>query len=368
MLRRTLLALAVMSAALAPVASQATPVTRSIDVVNDAYVARAVVAVAGDTIRWNVKGSGSCDTGGGCPGGGGGHTVTAYSGGSFDSGIVTLKANERFEAAYGGGTILYRCRNHSLLSGPANDCAGMCGKLTDLPPSDLPTAPTVNSPVHNSTTDSRLVTFTGGVTGSAILVRMFEGATEYGHGVQISQASWQFTWSLENGTHDLYFVAEHPEGFLSAAGPARTVPNPDPDGSPTIVERFIRVTVASSDSAPPLILLDQPRDAANGVGGTPQERPQATRSPVIVNGRVLDDVAVGTCASASTCAIAVFVRDNVLMLNKPPRPVTCVGCGTNSASFYAPYALDPGYYTITVTAKDLTNKVSVANRDVVVLA
>lgn len=334
MLRRSLLALVLMSSALVPVGGQAAPTTRSIDVVNNAYVARAVVAVAGDTIRWNVKGNG--------------HTVIAYSGGTFDSGVLVLNANDRFEATYTGGTILYRCRNHSTLSGPANDCAGMCGKLTDTAPSDMPTVPTVSAPAHNFTTDNRVVTFSGSTYGNAGLVRMFEGGVERGHGAPIEAGSWQFTWAFENGTHDLSFVAEHPEGFLTAAGPARTVPNPDtsPGAPPTIVERFIRVTVAAADASPPQILLDQPRDTYS-------------RSPMIVTGRVLDDVAVGT--------ISVLVRDNVLMANKPPRPVTCVGCGTNSASFYAPYALDPGYYTITVTAKDLTDKVSVETRDVVVL-
>ena len=334
MLRRTLLALAVMSTVLVPTGSRAAT-TYPIDVMNSSFAPKAVVAATGDTIRWNVR-SGS------------GHTVTAYSGATFDSGPFNLEANDTFETSYAGGTVLYRCKNHSMLSGPANDCAGMCGKLTDTAPSDMPTVPTVSSPAHGWTTDNRVVRFTGAVTRNAALVRMFEGALELGNGVAVSGGAWESTWTFPNGTHHVRFVAEHPEGFYTLSGPARTVPNPDtdPEAPPTIIERFITVTVASADSSPPVILLDQPRE-------------RYSRSPLIVTGRVLDDVAVGT--------IEVTLRDNLLMSNKPSRPVTCEGCGTNSASFYVPYVLDPGYYTITVKATDLTNKTHVVTRDVVVL-
>lgn len=331
MLRRTLVPLVLVLGALSPSTGSAAPERRDIDVVNFAMAPRAVVAVAGDTIRWNFRGSG--------------HHLQAYSGGDFDSGPLNKNAGEIFEAPYAGGTILYRCINHSTLSGPTNDCNQMCGKLTDVPPSDLPQAPTVSSPVHNSTTDSRTVEFSGGIIGNAIKIRAFEGSIELGQAVVISAGSWQKTWVFENGTHDVRFVAEHPEGYYSPAGPAREVPNPSGPG--TITERFIRITVAASDSQPPTIILDQPRDPFS-------------RNPLIITGRVRDDVAVGS--------IEIFVRDNLgLSADRRPR-ITCEGCGSNDATFFASSSLDPGYYSVIIRAKDLTNRPPTElRRDVVVV-
>lgn len=332
MLRRTWLIIVLLVGAFAPGTGNAEPETRNIDVVNNAFAPRALVAAAGDTVRWNFKANG--------------HHIRAYSRGDFDSGVLNRNAGETFDVAYGGGTILYRCINHSQLTGPANDCTEMCGKLTDVSPSDLPQAPSVSSPAHNSTTDNRFVQFSGGVIGNAVKVRMYEGSIELGQAVGISGGSWQRGWTFENGTHDIRFVAEHPEGYYSPAGPARVVPNPDGPG--TITERFLRITVASSDSQPPRIVLDQPRDPHS-------------RSPLIITGRVTDDVAVGS--------IEVIVRDN-LGLTPDRRPsVNChSGCGSNNAAFFASAGLDPGYYVVIVRATDLTNRPPTeVQRNVIVL-
>lgn len=332
-MRRTFMPLILVVAALAPTTGQAAPETRNIDVVNFAMAPSAMVAAAGDTIRWNFRGSG--------------HHLQAYSGASFDSGILNKNAGETFEAPYGGGAVFYRCTNHSQLTGPANDCTGMCGKLTDVPPNDLPTAPTVSSPAHNSTTDSRTVQFTGGVIGNAIKVRAYEGTVELGQAVGISGGTWQKTVVFENGAHDVRFIAEHPEGYYSPVGPARVVPNPNGPG--TITERFIRINVAASDSQPPTIILDQPRDPYN-------------RNPLQITGRVIDDVAVGT--------IEIIVRDNLgLSADKRPPITRCVPCGgPNNVTFAASASLDPGYYLVIVRASDLTNRPpSEVRRNVVVL-
>jgi plastocyanin len=331
-LRRITMSVVLLVAAFGQTSATAAPETRGIDVVNNAFAARAVVANAGDTIRWTFKGNG--------------HRVQAYSGASFDSGILNKNAGETFETTFGGGTVLYRCINHSQLSGPSNDCTDMCGKLTDVPPSDLPQAPTVSSPSHNSTTDNRLVQFTGGVLGNAVKVRMYEGTVELGQAVEVSGGTWQHQWFFENGVHEVRFVAEHSEGYYSPAGPARVVPNPNGPG--TITERFLRVTVASSDSQPPSIALDQPRDPYS-------------RSPLIITGRVTDDVAVGT--------ITVIVRDNLgLSVDRRPTVNCHSGCGTPSAAFFASVGLDPGYYVVIVQAKDLTNRPPTeVRRNVIVL-
>lgn len=329
MLRRVLVPLVLLMASVAPVPGRAAA-THVVDVVNNAFSPSAVVAATGDTIRWNFRGNG--------------HRVQAYSGSDFDSGLLNKNPGETFDHTFGGGTIMYRCPNHSTLSGPANDCTGMCGKLTDVAPSDLPRAPTVSSPAHNSTTDSRTVTFFGSLIGNATRIRMFEGVTELGPGVRISGGNWSASWIFENGTHDIHFIAEHPEGYHSPAGPAREVPNPNGPG--TIIERFIRVNVAASDSQAPEIVLDQPRDPYS-------------RNPLIITGRVTDDVAVGT--------IEVIVRDR-LGLSVDRRPAVTRQPGVNNVAFSASASVDPGPYTIIVRAKDLTNNPPTEiQRDVIVL-
>ncbi|MFP5225158.1 MAG: hypothetical protein ACLGH3_06370 [Actinomycetota bacterium] len=128
-MRRTVAALIVCLGAIASAMAPARAATVPVNVRNNTFDPTSRVAAPGDTVAFTwLEGQ---------------HTVTAYSGASFDSGIRS--AGFQMDAPFGGTPIRYRCTLHSQIS-QFGDCQGMCGvvaqQVADLtPPSVKITSP-----------------------------------------------------------------------------------------------------------------------------------------------------------------------------------------------------------------------------------
>lgn len=111
--RFLVVAAVVAAAALAP--SGAGAAERPVGVYNTFFEPQVVtLAQPGDTIAWEwLNGT---------------HTVTAYSGATFDSNQHPSPST--FQETFPGGLLKYRCKIHSTLSS-SGECAGMCGFVTE---------------------------------------------------------------------------------------------------------------------------------------------------------------------------------------------------------------------------------------------
>jgi plastocyanin len=324
-MRRSLLAaLIVGAAALVPVqGGAAEPTIRSIDVVNNAFQPAAQVVAVGENVLWTFKTGTAVDptrqeTGT--------HTVTAYSGATFDSGVQSPGSTFSFDN-YPGGEVLYRCQIHSTLD-TSGKCTGMCGRLTDNPHVTL-TAPSVVSPASGSISNTNEVVISFNVPGDMTALRVNDGGKWIAtiglcaDGTCSSSASHLFP--LTNGSHKITAFSVHQQGFYTASSAPVTV------------------LVNGKDVKPPVVKLDQPRAQFPGL-------PPVVTNPVPLTGAATDDYKVKS--------IDVVITDNVAKTSFNAN-IACNGCDTPAgadslahASFAGTMVLAPGVYTIVVTARD----------------
>jgi plastocyanin len=128
-MRRTVAALIVCLGAIASAMAPARAATVPVNVKNNIFDPANRVAVAGDTISFTwLEGQ---------------HTVTAISGGSFNSGVRS--AGFQMTIPFDGATIKYRCTLHSQVS-QFGDCQGMCGVIAEQVSDLTPPAVEIRSP------------------------------------------------------------------------------------------------------------------------------------------------------------------------------------------------------------------------------
>lgn len=146
-MKRILISLVLVAPLALPVPGRAANL--SVAVKDNVFQPDMLTASLGDTVTWTW-------------GGVNGHSVTAYSGATFDSGVKTTGT---FQTTFGGKTIWYRCTVHSYPSSTYGwgGWAGMIGVITDPPPTLRVNAPrngdVVSSPVtvEGDATDNQAV-------------------------------------------------------------------------------------------------------------------------------------------------------------------------------------------------------------------
>lgn len=343
--RRIVGMIALLAVALSPVAGRAAdpPPTRTIEIRTAQYVAYAVAAQAGDTIAWKAMG--------------GRHNVVSYAGPAgytaFDSGSPNnaqgngnpagMTPYNTFTITYGGGVVKYRCtladsngKAYSTVDGNGQ-CAGMCGTITDNPPADLPGPPAISSPSASSPEPSNDVFIIGTAPPGASAVKVRElfrgGAVQELPTVEVVDGKWQNEWLFANGQHTIDAISIHQDGFQS-----------DPSATVTF-------KVSGPDATPPTVALDRPRPVVAGLA--------VETSPLKITGRASDDIMVES--------IEVVVVDQLTQATYAPA-VVCTKCGLEKdPAFSAEVPVGSGYYNITVTATDTSDKTGSGTRDAFVV-
>lgn len=286
----SLASLMLLVSALAP--GQARASTIAIEVRNVEFVPAGVGAFAGDTIRFNTT-SGT-------------HDLHSYAGPDFHPGTMT--AGQTVDALFPGGTIRYRCTviGHSQLNGTT--CTGMCGVLSDSPPTMSP--PAITFPAPGQTVDQQTITVTGTASAPANRVRLSDNGGRIGD-VPVSGGSFSRQFTFAAGSHTLSAIALDPDGFQSAPV-------------------SVTFTVAAQDVAPPTVTLGQPNALLNS-------------NPLGVSGIATDD--------ARLVSVAVRIR-NLITGEVISPPVTCPACGTPSSTFNSQTAVPRGLHEVVAIATD----------------
>ncbi|MHB8512506.1 MAG: cupredoxin domain-containing protein [Actinomycetota bacterium] len=265
--------------------------THDVDVSNFAFTPAKVQAVSGDTIHWTWS-SGT-------------HTVTAYSGASFDSGT---QATGSFDFAFNGGTVLYYCNIHSSVDPVTLVCSGpMCGAITDK--TTAPSVPSISSPAASSTQSSNTVRV-GGASDEGTTVNVIEAGATIGTAVANSSGIWNVDVDFSNGSHTISAQATDVNGLTSAVSSSTTF------------------SVNAVDTQPPTATIDQ-------------RNPSVFTGNVLLTGTASDDVAV----------------DHVDVLISPLTGQTTTlqaacSCGGPNATWDLNAYLPPGVFQVQARAVD----------------
>lgn len=303
---RALLIAAMLGTALVPLPGRAAAI--DIEIRDRTFIPRGVHAEAGDEITWRV----SNET----------HNVVAYSGADFQSGLIGPGAT--FTTVFGGGVVLYHCTvpQHSEFDENGN-CDGMCGIISDSHAEVAP--PVITSPADGQVFDLKGATVEGTAPGADEVFVFADGVFKVG--IQVSEnGTWSRFVEFDNGEYTIAAIAEDELGFRSQPS--------DP----------VSFTVAGPDAAPPRLELSDPSGLV-------------VQNPLLVRGAASDDTAVDS--------VTVEVIDP--LGGTTGMSVSCEGCGTRNAHFFAQMPVTPGMYTVVARALDAVGKTGETSRTIILL-
>jgi plastocyanin len=350
-----------------------------------------MLAPPGDTLHWQWEASNEFP-----------HTVTAYQGASFDTGLRTTGA---FEWVYPGGTILYRCELHSTLV--EGECDGMCGAVVEQP-AQIP--PVITSPLPGTTIDDSVATLAGTADSMAAYLWVYDGDEIVG-----STSVYGGGWSAEvgplaAGTHSLVAVSYDRFGEAAPSEPLPiTVDDTTAPGAPAIISPRDGSDVPMSEVA--VVAEASDRDTAamigliDGAHQTELEHVYDRRYyvvPRLAEGPHTIEVAAVDPAGNRTWAAPVSFwvdRTDPVPIILSPSPVSaqispfvisgaasderavasvraelrlagllgwfavdaeCDGCNTSSATWRATLDISPGVYEIRAVAYDRSGRQGVS--------
>lgn len=215
------------AAALAPAPAQAA--VKDITVRTNVFDPAVTAAAGGDLLRWTVES--------------GNHTITAYSGGTFNFSLV--QPNDVKTFTFAGGTALYRCEFHSTIDPLSLDCQGMCGAVTDR--TTAPAAATITTPAQNASIPSAIVRLEGTAQPQTHAV-IREGGVDLGRALAGANGIWKIDLPFQRGTHTVVARATHVNGLTG------------PDSAPLTftVTADTQAPTATVDGGDPQILLRRP--------------------------------------------------------------------------------------------------------------
>lgn len=281
-----------------------------IEVRNTEYRPRGLPALAGDVLTWKVT-SGT-------------HTVTAYAGADFDSG--PLVTNQTFTRTFGGGTVKYRCEmpGHSSLDAEGK-CTGMCGTLSDTPPT-VP-KPAITDPVEGALFTIGGAWVRGTAASPAKTVRIAEGSN-FRAIVDVVGGAFERFIEFGDGPHTITATAIDVNGFESAASTP------------------VSFTINIPDAARPAVSMYGPSQPVE-------------LGPLNVAGVATDDKLV---------AYVDVEIQNPLGTTVAQPAVNCARCGLDrSVQFNVDVPLFPGLYVVVATATDGTGKTGSQSKTVIVV-
>lgn len=331
MLRKVLLGMALFAGIIAPVTASHAASTIVVEMGEGAFFPFRVQAAQGDTIRFVNKGPA--------------HQIASYSGQAFDSGPQPIPPYGVFDIVYDGSETAYRetgrrsnGTTYSTLDGLS--CSGMCGWITTSAPAFPPAAPVVVSPAANATLTTNTVTIVGTVT-NANRVRITHAASNKVVDVLAngSEGNFSWTWSFPNGP-----VLLSLRGWDDQEGWA----------GPTVTHS---VTINGGDVEPPTIALDP----TGRIGLINQPTParigqiEVGTGAINVSAIVRDDVQVASVTAKVTDLVTNGETQVALECTNFKGETFLGGCAATTGQYVRAVAksfVRPGYYRVSVTAKD----------------